>query len=128
MERICKKYQLKCMPKRVFWGRLFAAALRYYKLVQFAVKILRINNYLLLFICSLQYPYRNVILTTMSQKAAYISLKKQQTPSLKLPKAILSTELRQQATGNRQQATGNRQQATGNRQQATGNRQIIHTI
>jgi len=38
--------------------------------------------------------------------------------SLKLPKAILSTD-RQQATGNRQQATGNRQQATGNRQQAT---------
>jgi hypothetical protein len=31
-----------------------------------------------------------------------------QTPSLKLPLAILS------ATGNRQQATGNRQQATGN--------------
>jgi len=45
------------------------------------------------------------------------------TPSLKLPKAILSTD-RQQATGNRQQATGNRQQATGNRQQATGNRQL----
>jgi|GEM_PF-3630191 len=44
------------------------------------------------------------------------------TPSLKLPKAILSTDRnRQQATGNRQQATGNRQQATGNRQQATGN-------
>jgi len=58
----------------------------------------------------------------MGQKAAYKNL---QTSSLKLPKAILSTELgnRQQATGNRQQATGNRQQATGNRQQATGNRQ-----
>jgi hypothetical protein len=31
-----------------------------------------------------------------------------ETPSLKLPKAVLSTDL-----GNRQQATGNRQQATG---------------
>jgi hypothetical protein len=38
--------------------------------------------------------------------------------SLKLLKAILSTDR------NRQQATGNRQQATGNRQQATGNRQL----
>jgi len=49
-----------------------------------------------------------------------------QNASLKLPKAILSTDPgnRQQATGNRQQATGNRQQATGNRQQATGNRQL----
>jgi hypothetical protein len=46
----------------------------------------------------------------MSQKAAYKNI---QTSSLKLPKAILSTDL-----GNRQQATGNRQQATGNRQQA----------
>jgi len=47
-----------------------------------------------------------------------------QNSSLKLPKAILSTDRnRQQATGNRQQATGNRQQATGNRQQA-----IIHIM
>ena len=57
---------------------------------------------------------------TMSRKTDY---RNNQTSSLKLPKAILSTDLgnRQQATGNRQQATGNRQQATGNRQQATGN-------
>jgi hypothetical protein len=51
----------------------------------------------------------------MSQRTAIINNK---TPCLKLPSAILSTDL-----GNRQQATGNRQQATGNRQQATGNRQ-----
>jgi len=54
----------------------------------------------------------------MSQKTAILDQKSPQTeglksPSLKLPKAILSTDL-----GNRQQATGNRQQATGNRQQA----------
>jgi len=57
----------------------------------------------------------------ISQKSAHFN-KKMNTPSLKLPEAILSSD-RQQATGNRQQATGNRQQATGNRQQATGNRQ-----
>jgi len=57
----------------------------------------------------------------MSQKNA-IPGQKSHYSSLKLPKAILSSD-RQQATGNRQQATGNRQQATGNRQQATGNRQ-----
>jgi hypothetical protein len=55
--------------------------------------------------------------TTCGMAAVVINV---ETPSLKLPKAILSTN---QATGNRQQATGNRQQATGNRQQATG---IIH--
>jgi uncharacterized protein YjbJ (UPF0337 family) len=65
----------------------------------------------------------NQKITLMSQGTAII---KKETPSLKLPKAILSNDLgnRQQATGNRQQATGNRQQATGNRQQATGNRQL----
>jgi len=53
------------------------------------------------------------------------TVQKNHYSSLKLPKAILSSDPgnRQQATGNRQQATGNRQQATGNRQQATGNRQ-----
>jgi hypothetical protein len=49
----------------------------------------------------------------MFEKAHMNDKKTPHSPSLKLPKAILSSD-RQQATGNRQQATGNRQQATGN--------------
>jgi len=41
----------------------------------------------------------------MSKKTALPDKKSPQTPSLKLPKAILSSDHRQQATGNRQQAT-----------------------
>jgi hypothetical protein len=72
---------------------------------------------LLLAICSLLFclpPYcpfprfycKIIPMNATSAKTA----KNEQTPSLKLPSAILSTS-RQQATGNRQQATGNRQQA-----------------
>jgi len=55
----------------------------------------------------------------MSQKTAQFSLE-MNTPSLKLPEAILSND--HKATGDRRQATGDRRQATGDRRQATGDR------
>jgi len=58
----------------------------------------------------------------MSQESAIFN-KKINSPSLKLPKAILSSDRdRRQATGDRRQATGDRRQATGDRRQATGDR------
>jgi hypothetical protein len=64
----------------------------------------------------LQINTKDAKIFPMSKDSAHYN-KNLQNASLKLPKAILSTDR------NRQQATGNRQQATGNRQQA-----IIHIL
>ena len=56
----------------------------------------------------------------VSQKTAHFD-QKMNTPSIKLPPAILCGD-RRQATGDRRQATGDRRQATGDRRQATGDR------
>jgi len=71
------------------------------------------------------FNYCVILVMMMSQKAAHYQYS--QNSSLKLPKAILSSDLgdRRQATGDRRQATGDRRQATGDRRQATG---IIHII